>query len=91
LRGPNTANEEGLGLIRSVSFNPFSAFFYIAGPTFVKLNGGVDELSKIDCARLQTIVSTIRGTAVGVCDEDAFMLWCNDRAALTRSEIAAHS
>jgi hypothetical protein len=83
LNGPNTAHEKVLGLIRSVSFNPFSAFFYNAESTYVKQKGVDDELSKIDLSQLQTVVDTICGIAVGVCDEDSFLLWWNDHLPLT--------
>jgi len=71
LANPTLDEEDILSLLYSATFHPWSAFFYVQGHP-----GRSSVLSDTD---LDEIVKTLSGVAVGVFDQESFLLWWSDR------------
>ncbi len=71
---PALDEEDILGLIYSATFHPWSGFFYVQSEP-----GKSSELSDVD---LNEIARTLSGVAVGVFDQESFLLWWSNRLPL---------
>ncbi len=72
--GSELEEDDISGLLSSASFHPFSAFFYV--------QGRLGESSVLSDTDLHWIVKTLVGVAVGVFDEESFLLWWSNRLPL---------
>ncbi len=64
------SDDEMLKIVRSASFYPFSAFFYI--------NKSQNEKTKLEYDDLEEIVNTLIAVAVGAFDDRSFLIWWRD-------------